>query len=72
MILLPLIAAVLWGFLAAPRSRHRLQQPYRMLFATMIFGAAVFLLYKSGIITIAIVFAVLVVINQLLLLILKQ
>jgi hypothetical protein len=43
-----------------------------MFFAMMIFGVAVFLLYKSGITTLAIVFAVLVLINQLLLLILKQ
>jgi undecaprenyl pyrophosphate phosphatase UppP len=72
MILLPLIAAILWGFFAAPKSRRRLRQPYRMFFAMMIFGVAVFLLYKSGIRTLAIVFAVLVLINQLLLLILKQ
>jgi hypothetical protein len=72
MILLPMIAAVLWGFFAAPKSGRRLRQPYRMFFAMMIFGVAVFLLYESGITTLAIVFAVLVVINQLLLLILKQ
>ena len=72
MILLPLIAAILWGIFAAPKSRLRLQQPYRMFFAMIIFGVAVFLLYRSGITTVAVVFGILVLINQLLLLILKQ
>jgi hypothetical protein len=72
MILLPLIAAILWGIFAAPKSRLRLQQPYRMFFAMILFGVAVFLLYRSGIATLAVVFVILVVINQLLALILKQ
>jgi hypothetical protein len=72
MILLPLIAAVLWGFFATPKSKHRLQQPYRMIFAIMIFGIAAFLLYETGVTILAVVFAVLAFINQLLLLVLKQ
>jgi hypothetical protein len=69
---LPLIAAILWGFFSAPKSRYRLPQPYRMIFASTIFGIAVLLLYESGSTTLAVAFAVLVLINQLLLLFLKQ
>lgn len=72
MILLPLIAAVLWGFFAAPKSKRRLQQPYRMFFAMVIFGTAAFLLYETGVVMLAVIFAVLALINQLLLLVLKQ
>ncbi|GAB3705444.1 YrdB family protein [Spirosoma flavus] len=45
---LPLAAAILWGFFAAPRSTYRLEFPYRSLFALTLFGFAFFMLYKTG------------------------
>ncbi|HSN08612.1 MAG TPA: YrdB family protein [Hanamia sp.] len=72
MIGLPLIAAILWGFLAAPKSKYRLQKLPRLIFALTLFGAAIFLLNSTGKTTLAAVFAILVVINQMLLFILEE
>jgi len=73
MIILPVTAMMLWAYFAAPKSNHRLQQPSRVLFALTMFGAAIFLLNMSGKTMLAAVFAIMVIINQLLLLfILKQ
>ena len=72
MITLPVIAIMLWGYFAAPKSKHRLQQPSRVLFALTMFGAAIFLLNMTGETMLAAVFAIMVIINQLLLFILKQ
>ncbi|QIP12444.1 YrdB family protein [Spirosoma aureum] len=55
-ICLPLLAAVLWGRFAAPRSAHRLTLPYRIVFSLTLFGIAALLLFKTGHITLAIVF----------------
>ncbi|MGN6195602.1 MAG: YrdB family protein [Ginsengibacter sp.] len=71
-ILLPVIAMALWGYFAAPKSTHQLQQPRRYFFALAMFGAAIALLFLTGNSMLASVFAILVVINQTLLLILKQ
>lgn len=71
-ILLPIIAMALWGYFAAPKSKHRLQQPQRYFFALVMFGAAIALLFLTGNTMSASVFAILVIINQTLLLILKQ
>jgi hypothetical protein len=72
MIALPVIAIVLWGYFAAPKSNHRLQQPYRMVFASGIFSVAVFTLNITGKTMLAAVFAIMVILNQLLLFIFKQ
>lgn len=45
---LPLIAVVLWGIFAAPRSVHRLPLPYQILFGWMLFGLAGYMLYQTG------------------------
>lgn len=72
MIALPVTAIMLWGYFAAPKSKHRLQQPSRVLFALTMFGAAIFLLNMTGKTMLAAIFAIMVIINQLLLFILKQ
>ena len=72
MIALPVIAIVLWGYFAAPKSKHRLQQPYRILFALGIFSVSVFALNITGKTTLAAVFAIMVIFNQLFLFIFKQ
>jgi hypothetical protein len=72
LILLPVIAMALWGYFAAPKSQHQLHQPFRYFFALAMFGAATALLFLTGNTMLASVFAILVLINQTLLLILKQ
>jgi hypothetical protein len=72
MIGFPLMATILWGFLAAPKSKHRLQKLPRLIFALTIFGAAIFLLNSTGKTMLAAVFAILVIINQLLLFIIEE
>ena len=72
MIALPIGAIVLWGYFAAPKSKHRLQQPYRVLFALAIFGASVFLLNMTGKTMLAAFFAIMIILNQLFLFIFKQ
>ena len=47
-ILAPLIVAMLWGRLAAPRSRHRLPRSTRILFELTVFALAVVALAISG------------------------
>jgi hypothetical protein len=54
---LPVLAACLWGVLAAPRSAYRLDLPFRLLFSLPLFGLAAFLLYRLGHSTMAILFA---------------
>jgi hypothetical protein len=72
MIGFPFIATILWGFLAAPKSKHRLQKLPRLIFALTIFGTAIFLLNSTGKTMLAAVFAILVIINQLLLFIIEE
>jgi len=45
---MPLVAAALWWYWAAPKSEHRLQQPYLLVFKLVLFGVAAFGLYRSG------------------------
>ena len=72
MIGLPLIATILWGYFAAPKSKHRLSKIPRVVFALALFGAAIFLLNSTEKTMLAAVFAILVIINQLLLFILEE
>ena len=57
----PLLAAVVWGLLAAPRSSMRLRQPPRLVLELVIFGLAVLALGRSGQRALALVFAIAVV-----------
>lgn len=72
MIILPLAAATLWGIFAAPKSRRRFPKVPRTLFALTIFAASVFLLNQTGKTTLAAVFSICVIINQLLLFIFEE
>lgn len=53
---MPLVAIVLWGIFAAPRSAHRLPLPYQILFSWALFSIAGYLLYQTGHKTMAFVF----------------
>ena len=69
---LPLLAIILWGIFAAPRSEQRLDTPYRIVFELALFLLAAFLLYKSGFPRLAIGFAVAALLSQLLAVVLEQ
>ena len=69
---LPLLAIILWGLFAAPRSAYRLEPPFRALFALVLFGVTAFLLYRFGLVKIAVVFGLVALLSQLLALSLKQ
>ena len=69
---LPLIAMLLWGILAAPRSEQRLDTPYRIAFELAMFFLASFLLYKSGYAKLGLSFAMIALLSESLALFLKQ
>ncbi|MDB4939597.1 MAG: hypothetical protein JWO40_22 [Candidatus Doudnabacteria bacterium] len=45
-IAIPLVAVILWAFLAAPNSGTRLHQPWLLLFQAILFGLAFYSLCK--------------------------
>ncbi|MBS1687554.1 MAG: YrdB family protein [Bacteroidetes bacterium] len=61
---LPIIAIVLWGFLAAPKAKRRLPFPYLIVFKLVLFLLTALLLYKSGQPKWALVFAVIAIISE--------
>jgi hypothetical protein len=63
---LPLVAAVLWGLIASPKATVPLPAGAKLAFEAVWFGAAAVLLGAAGRLTLAIVFAVLVVVNRVL------
>lgn len=56
---LVLIAAILWGYLAAPKSQTKLDLPYRLVFELAMFLMAAFLLYKLNHASLALLFTAL-------------
>ena len=56
----PALAIVLWGLLAAPRSRRRLATAARIPFELSVFGLAIVALFVAGARVAAVVLAVLV------------
>jgi hypothetical protein len=61
----PLAGAVLWGIFAAPKSRHRLRGARRLIVEIPFFGAAVAGLAATGQWVLAAIFAVVVVLSEL-------
>lgn len=59
----PLAAAVLWGLFAAPRAVYEVAAA-RVAVKVLVFGAAALALYASGRPTLAVAYAVLVVLNS--------
>ncbi|MBO0951459.1 YrdB family protein [Fibrella forsythiae] len=53
---MPLVAIVLWGIFAAPRSAHRPPLPYQILFSWALFSMVGYMLYQTGHKTTAFVF----------------
>lgn len=63
---LPVVAILLWGFLAAPKAKHRLPFPYLIPFKLILFLLSAFLLYKSGQQKWALIFASIAIASELL------
>jgi hypothetical protein len=61
----PLAGAVLWGIFAAPKSRHRLRGARRLIVEIPFFGAAAAGLVATGQWVLATIFAVVVVLSEL-------
>ncbi len=68
----PLLAALIWSRFMAPRSTTRLTGALYYLLKLILFGLAVIALAAAGQSTVAVVFAVVAVINQFLLMVWKQ
>lgn len=71
-IALPVVAVLLWGYFAAPKSDHRLVFPYLTMFKLTLFGITAFLWYKSGHQQSALVFTGLVLLSECTAVVLKQ
>ena len=63
-ILAPLVAAILWGIFAAPRSKTRLQQPWLLVFKLVMFISTAVLIYLEGHIFIAAALLFFALLNQ--------
>ena len=59
----PVLAAVVWGIFAAPRSARRLRGDAYLAFKVVFFALAVLALIVSGQVNLALVFAVVFIIN---------
>ena len=68
----PALMIVLWAVLAAPRSERRLQLKARVPFELSVFCLATFALIAAGAPVAAAIFAVVVVVNAVLLTVLEQ
>src|SRR5690349_2291578 len=69
---LPLVAAALWSYFAAPRSAHRLSRFPLIAFRLALFGLAALALHRSGSARLGTYFAVVALLNLGLALIWKQ
>lgn len=62
-LVLPVVIATLWGLFAAPKSKKRLKNPLRTIFKLVLFFLAVFFSYQSGHLALAVIFAVITILN---------
>lgn len=44
----PVLVIIIWGIWAAPKSEHRLQQPFMMVLKLALFGTAAVGLHRAG------------------------
>ena len=68
----PILAIVLWGIFAAPRSSRRLQGTAYLIFKVVFFALAILALFAADSIPLGTLFAVVFVINTILLLVWHQ
>lgn len=68
----PLLAAVVWGIFLAPASDRRLQGQWSLLLELVILGGAAVALAVAGRPTLAVAFALVTIVNRLLMVLWKQ
>lgn len=69
---LPVLLAVIWGWLMAPRSAHRLSGIPFLIMDMILLGSGAVALYASGLASLAWIYAIVLVINEILRLVWKQ
>ncbi len=69
---LPLAVAVFWGMFMAPRARYPVSRPLYWINYCILFGIGALMLAFAGQLTLAIVFAILALLNMLLTISLRQ
>ncbi len=69
---LPVAAAILWGVFMAPKAKIPLRQIPHLLLALVLFGLATIALFVSNQPVVAVVFGILVIVNQTLTYLLRQ
>ena len=62
----PIVAIVLWGVFAAPRSERRLQGSAYLVFKVIFFALAILALIAAGSVTLGLIFALVFVANTIL------
>jgi len=68
----PLLAIVVWAVFGAPRSQRRLPNPWLMLLRAVFFGSGVVALFATNQFGLAIIFALLVILNLILITVWQQ
>lgn len=71
-VVLPTAVAVVWGVFVAPKSQHQIQLPGRLLIELFLFGIATVALVRTNHLLWAVIFAITVIVNQMLLYIWRQ
>jgi hypothetical protein len=66
------LTVAVWGYFIAPKAEHLLDQPYRLVVELVLFGLAVVGLGLVGQLRLALVFASIVALNEILLIVWKQ
>jgi hypothetical protein len=69
---LPILMAVIWGYFMAPRSTHRLSGISFTVMDLILLGSGAVALYASGQVSLAWIYAVVLVVSELLRLVWKQ
>ena len=69
---LPILIAVIWGYFMAPRSTHRLSGIPFTVMDIILLGSGAVALYVSGQITLAWIYAVVLIMSEILRLVWKQ
>ncbi len=69
---LPVLAAIIWGMVMAPKARFPLDRPWHVLLALVLFGLATAALFAAGRFDLALAFGSLVILNQILTYVLHQ
>jgi hypothetical protein len=69
---LPVLIAVIWGYFMAPRSTHRLSGVPFTVMDIILLGSGAVALYASGLLTLAWIYAVVLIVSEILRLVWKQ